>query len=102
MQVAKETYEAMAKVVLEKMLSERFSKATQKYQDVSADKAASLVTLDDVKQVSAYNDTLEALASIALTQLPELKQDMGGLFNDIKKQRIEWAKPKTAKPKADF
>ena len=101
MQVAKETFTAAAEVVLSKMLNERISKVANKHSDVSQEKALSLVTLHDVKNVSAFDDNLEALASTLLGLMPELKDTMTSLYTDAINQRIKWSKPKS-KPKAEF
>lgn len=101
MQVSQEMFEAMAEVVLTKMLQERISKVAAKYQDVSTEKSISAVTLDQVKDVSAFDEGLEALASAILGKAPNLKKEMPNYYADAIKQRIKWAKPKS-KPKAEF
>lgn len=100
MNVNKEIAAASAKLVIEAMLNSRISKllteteVTKKYAQLMG------ITFEQVREATGYNAEVEALAAAWLGLMPDL--DVRGTYDELMKQRLAWAKPKPASPRAQF
>jgi len=95
-----ETANVIGSVVIKKMLSDRFSRLAP---STATDrlKAAQAVDLDAIRSTVCYDEFTEQAAIALLTAMPNLKACIPEWFDELKAQRVEWAKG-NSKTRAEF
>lgn len=103
MQITPELAQATGTQILIDLIRNRISRfVTGKDQPLERRKALMGMTYEDIKATRAWDDDLEALAATWLGKLPNLAKEAPAIYDDLKKQQLEWSKEKVDKPHAQL
>lgn len=101
MNVNKETMIAFGKLAVGQMLGNRISRLANASDLTKKHNQLKGITFEAVREASGWDEDIEALAAVAFSLMPELKDGVRAQYDDLIKQRIEWATPKDKK-RAEF